>query len=966
MELPSYAYSQAQFRSNGIRTSIELFERSPAHVLAKNQFYAELAQLSAFLREQGAVPEIVLADVGLFGLRLFEGQDYYDETARALLYADGLTLFSRLVGQIVSADTPVQTGLGVCENLGREMTVCSNGIIINLTNNLTRLLGDELPVKAIDTLHAYIIEYLNQHELNSSKVMEIHRVNEMRNYLVDKMWGVPPITDAQFQIFTKEQKKACFNAIAASLTPAHIALAAADECLLVMRVGLAETLGETASPDEFNYTAFHDAVLVLRKMLALRYGELSLHAFFCFDEGEEVAHLRTDPSLIALDILDNQRRNGNLYESYLPQRVHEFYENGQRFQIYHYDMQLAWVEVATGPLAGIRDSLCFHYLEHFPVAELKNAPLLSMLKKCTADDMASSLLKTAPQNLALPLVPVFFQRVLARGVMASYLADKLAQWITLPPHTRVYLFECLLACAAAAEVATLLPHLKLLGPDSDEQMYLRTSLLNPDSEVFTMLSRHFLQQAQLHCANHREVFRALVGVDLFSHSLKTHTLTSVLQVGVSADRISQFLAFMMQLVDRALLSPAGLIAVLTGKNHEGNTSLVMAACLRHSEQFSVILRVLTAATQRRLVLPSEMLGLLAARDRRQHWSVLCWAMSHGDTAMVRELVVGVLEGAGKQYIFDQNTAQEVLLGSPPGALNLALSHGHAETLCVYADLLFEGQQRGHLSPHGLRRILMHGVTKDVFAATETAMDVYISVRDAPEHSPSQRWDQDRQALTLRSDALTAALQGGFVDTLCSYLDLFVRAHELQLISRVGIEPWLRGKLQWALSPAVLDGFRSRPFLTLVQMVDAAYERNLLTISECHRLLGASETGSPALMRAISRPSFDGLFEFAYRLWKLDQRREEKRQAHALKLFYLPPTMRECHDWSYACSPAGLAHLQRDVRAVERIPREQRSEHLQRLQDKFRECRIGLLLTTDQHAAEKEKEWQQLRAQFLAL
>jgi hypothetical protein len=333
------------------------FEQSSQFPLFVYEFMVHLDCIKRFADEHlGDAAHEISRAFDDFGRRLFDPEYAFFGEEKSILYGAGMRSLCQFTRMLTDSALNLPQRKNSVLQLADGVQECAAGAAVNLADAasmLQSMLGGEFHRIRESVATALVIEFHQCLDVSKiSPAYEIHSGTRLRNEMADTL-GFKKIEDplAEHCDYTPTEIEDCRQHVLQHFTPARLAMVLAEEYLEAFRQPIIETLnteplteGQTAVnvSAPFDYLKF-SAQLYTAKEPLKNYGDVNMHSLLTYtDENFSLARLNADPSLVALDILDGQRRNGTVTENYQATTLLKWRHRDKEICVMHHAGQIAW------------------------------------------------------------------------------------------------------------------------------------------------------------------------------------------------------------------------------------------------------------------------------------------------------------------------------------------------------------------------------------------------------------------------------------------------------------------------------------------------------------------------------------------------------------------------------------------------------------------------------------------------
>lgn len=351
--------------------SLSEFVESPEFKQFEREFREHVASIQAFasrhLSETSA--EHVCAAFQQLADRLFDTDYDFFGAGKHTLYGVGKRSLQAFDAHLSNPAIDLAIRQSCLMELASGIQECADGAAGNL-QDATKLfdlaLGspflrarDEVATASINEAYLHLttdgnpieITFLGKHKTVDSipTAYEAHAARSLRNAMAEGL-GMPRLTDPTADLFEfpPESVAYCGRLVAKHLTPARLALNLAEEYLNAVRQAVFTLFGTKGADGMQNPHQIFDRRQIREAASQIEkdrkdYGAIRFESVFTPQDEDGVnVRINTDPALIALDILAQQRRNGFLARAYVPETLAHWRHDGKNISIRQIDGIMAW------------------------------------------------------------------------------------------------------------------------------------------------------------------------------------------------------------------------------------------------------------------------------------------------------------------------------------------------------------------------------------------------------------------------------------------------------------------------------------------------------------------------------------------------------------------------------------------------------------------------------------------------
>ncbi|CAM3475483.1 hypothetical protein BOSP111201_07230 [Bordetella sputigena] len=315
------------------------FCESPVFPQYRDEVRTLLDTLTAFTVHDGMPVDMRAAIADGFN-QLYERRFHtpYVERYAELIDGPGKRTLESICTLIGDASIPLAVRKAAAHNLSENLNVCQGGTLTNLVIAQRDLMMSAGGIRARlwrtkdDCARAVLLETAHEkfHARKEYITAEVHYVNAAWNLLSGE-FGLEPMNDPGAEGLVMGDMaflSLCRGRLLRALTPENLATRLAEECLASFMAS-APAGGRTAPYGEGIPAWFDSALDSILLDLRLGADTLTLHAFVRLDELGQRYRLRTDPTLVAVALLDAIHAQGLM--DHLPQYGGEWLDDdGQR------------------------------------------------------------------------------------------------------------------------------------------------------------------------------------------------------------------------------------------------------------------------------------------------------------------------------------------------------------------------------------------------------------------------------------------------------------------------------------------------------------------------------------------------------------------------------------------------------------------------------------------------------------
>uniref|UniRef100_UPI0039EF086E hypothetical protein n=1 Tax=Bordetella sputigena TaxID=1416810 RepID=UPI0039EF086E len=243
----------------------------------------------------------------------------YDEDYAELIDGPGKRALEAICAMIDDEAIPRHVRHAVVGNLSEGLGACEGGTLSNLLAAQRALIMSSGGVRARfwkmkeDSIRALLHEAVHQKFSGRASYVgrEVHYVNAVWNHLADEfgLEAVPDPRATQIRPFDPRFLDECRRKARAAITPDKLAMRLAEQCLAAFRAGAPD--GALEVPYGVGIPPWFDSALdgILLE-LGLGVDRLTLHAFVQLDEAGQRYRIRTDPTPVAVALLETMHAEG--------------------------------------------------------------------------------------------------------------------------------------------------------------------------------------------------------------------------------------------------------------------------------------------------------------------------------------------------------------------------------------------------------------------------------------------------------------------------------------------------------------------------------------------------------------------------------------------------------------------------------------------------------------------------------
>jgi hypothetical protein len=686
------------------------FEQSLQFAQFKQEFLAHVACVNQFAKDYlGDTEHAVCHAFDELARRLFDTQyDFFAEN-KCTLYGVGKRSLEQLSHLLKDADIDLALRQTCVLQLADGIDKCAAGAAVNLaeaTQTLQAAHGDQFLRIKDEVATALVTEAYR--ELTSGRApitftitlqektilavpneYEIHFATFLRNALAESL-GLQRREDPAPEKceFSSEAIEYCRQYVAQRLTPARLAMALAEEYLQTFLKPIVEAIDPAGAGKHrhmtmlFNYTTWSQRLDDARLPLKA-YGEVSLHSLIrAADPNSKRFRLNTDPTLVALDILNQQRRNGAVTASYIPGEIVDWRYKDADIRIRHLAGQLAW-SVEDGDASPLST-------KHLILVSPKDFPDREDVAKLIIHNVVKN---TLPERLQACLSLEWLSiadtaEVFSRwnpATLSRYLKRHANHMTALNPSQKHAIAKGVIACGSLADLNICVKHgCMLFEPPADAgrlPAFFQIALRRGDILMLTGLLRLLESSMAKNSTIKQQIGAILASADEFdvpalfnvlAQTKRNPALSAYYNIVLGAatskmitsaqlehilaardarnipgltiamknndcEKIGEYGATLMDAHASRLLDGRQFARLLNALDARGASALLQGICDDHEDAIEYYGSIVMAAFTKKILSPAQVLALLSPADGKEEWSYLWYAARIGKTAAVTAL-----------------------------------------------------------------------------------------------------------------------------------------------------------------------------------------------------------------------------------------------------------------------------------------------------------------------------------------
>jgi hypothetical protein len=505
--------------------SISQFQQSPRFVTFKQQFLAHIECIAQFAREHldDAAHEACRA-LHLFANNVFDIDAAYFAGEESILYGEGKRSLEQFCAQLADAGIDLAQRRNCVLQLAEGIQECGADAAVNLaqaTRSLQEMKGGQFLRLKNEVAMALITEAYRQLTTEGKPVgftihlagktidripasYEIHFATSLYNALAESL-GLEKHVDpvAERCGFSSEAVEYSLQYVMQGLKPACLARDLAEQYLCGFRRPVIEVLeqdgGKTARGGRrdphapIDYQKWRGQLDTAKEALK-SYGDISMDSLITPDEQYRTARLHVDSTLVALNILKEQRANGFVEASYRPGTVFDWRHDGARIRIKHLAGELAWaVETDKADQSRSKHLLRIKHLMLISPTDFQGSEKTARLI------VANVIKNTRPEMLQASLSPEWLSMCDTAALFSHWTPAELSCYLkrhathinTLPRFRILSIAKGLVACGSVADLELCVAHGRILFEpplaDAHAPAFFQIALLRGDPLMLAAL-----------------------------------------------------------------------------------------------------------------------------------------------------------------------------------------------------------------------------------------------------------------------------------------------------------------------------------------------------------------------------------------------------------------------------------------------------------------------------------------------
>jgi hypothetical protein len=682
--------------------SISQFQQSPRFATFKQQFLAHIDAIAEFAREHlGDAAHDVCSAFNVFSEKVFDLKKAYFAGEEGILYGEGKRSLEQFSSQLADPAINLAQRRNCVLQLAEGIQECGAGAAVNLaqaTRSLQEIKGNQFHRIKNEVAMALITEAYRQLTTEGKPAgfsihmagktidripaaYEIHFATSLYNALADDL-GLEKHVDplAQRCGFSFEAVEYCRQYVMQGLNPARLARDLAERYLHDFRGPVVEVLeqdggkmargGRRDPHAAIDYRKWRGQLDTAKEALN-SYGDISMYSLLTPDAQYRTAQLHNDATLVALNMLDEQRANGFLEVSYRPRTLLNWRHAGVNIRIRHLAGELAWaVEKGEEKLLRIKHLMLLSPTDFLGSEKLARLIVANVIKN-TRPEMLQACL--SPEWLSMADTAALFSQWTPEA-LSCYLKRHATHIVTLPRFRILSIAKGLVARGSVADLELCVERGNILFEPP------RTDLHTPE----------FFQIALLR-----------------GDPLMLASLVKQLEEGMLiSSRIKQQLA-----------------AILASVNEQGAPALFEIFCRRKPNPLlSLYYNMVVRAAIDRLITPEQLATILAAKNSRQT-PALTILMKHNDGEKIKDFGV-LLMNAHTHGVLDREQFRTLLGAATAGqvpAILLAVDNECADAIMAFGGIVVAAHENGMHDRSGVFSLL-EGQIADGWSALRYAAD----------------------------------------------------------------------------------------------------------------------------------------------------------------------------------------------------------------------------------------------------
>ncbi|KVN39614.1 hypothetical protein WJ64_03110 [Burkholderia ubonensis] len=636
---------------------------------------------------------------------MFEPSHEYYSTTRDVLYGAGKQSLDQFCRLLLDDKIPFDTRKAAIEELALGLVVCGPGSATNLALASRNLMLAAGGIRAASweakeqLVRAHIMDFVRANHSNEMDYAEweIHYHNAYANHVAGRL-GLPHSEDVFMKALhlSDAQLERCADFVLPKATPGRLAMMMAGQFLSEVSEQLSQALKIPVHQLHAGFFYDSEAIEMTMSSLANKYGEgtCKLQSLLESDlDNFGQCRLHADPALLALDMLEAQRKEGLIDQAYQSQLILGWYAP-DRVEIHQYDDQLVWATNQSQPeLLG---------LSHLSKLKSFGQPLAPELREAIVQqvchhEQTADLQRLPPQWLGGPSIELLlgkFDDAQCRAYFRSHESDfkplqvfRLASVIVQQGRMGL-----------VGDICKWLPPLEILKQWTQEvhgESRLGNALDVGNAKVvktldailqLAMKNRHFAARINIY-----DMLRACGRTGdpgLHSAMLGGHTeaTRAFLDMVMKADEIGHF-------------DPEQISALLAAKDSHGTPALYRAMQNGRDGTVSAFVDAAVAAYGRGALTNEDFVDLMVAHLPGESMPGLFVALEEGHTRCVEAFAQGLVSARAQNRITAEhfvNLMTAKVEGGPPG-LYAALRKGQMGTVNAFIEAAIESRLTGGIN-----------------------------------------------------------------------------------------------------------------------------------------------------------------------------------------------------------------------------------------------------------------------------
>lgn len=856
--LPRTSYSGQT--SGGQRQTFAEFRQSSVFAEVRDQFVDRLEELAGFARNwQLGDAARIEQQMNVVKAHLLDHDGSYFGDYQAQLFGFGKRSLDAFCARLSDEQSPLASRVTALRNLVDNITVCGPRMASELAQALGTLErscgGIQASARqAQETMIEAHLQHFVRHTFGGTPDQEVW-LQSMESHYVDqfkRLMGLPGARNLPNDPFmgdaaiSEMQTNACMQTIASEITPCTVAQHMAEQCMQ----GIRETLARELKLDADGAPDLSDPIhfMVLERAIGQaceRFGNVNSHSVVQTDDDGNPIRLRSDCTLIALDLLDTMHKTG-LVDLLEPETILGWKEGRIRYAVQQVGQRLCYVneesgEAGAGRSSGTRNSIGVKELRrldgamacatHGALSRSLNSQVGPFRLLLAEAAIASDDLEHLRELPAAWLGNTHLcERFLARMGPANALT-----WLSGQPQPMPIETQDSLAVAASRagqqEVLLLLSPPRNDPADARAQWQRREgaaclsqALHEGDAQVLKTWIDLLIQAAP--ALQRRHVFGALQA----SNAAGLPGLNRALQSGHAAT-VRTFNEGVLRAHEAGSLDAGQIENLLAARRPaDGVSGLMLAMQNGHAEAVQAVIDSLLSAHSRNCLDAAQAAQLLTATRTADGISGLMLAMQNGHAEATKVLMQGIIR-ARQAGILDPLQVEQSLEArrhnGAPGLL-LALQNGHADVVRAFVAGILQAEQARCLDGRQVAKLLtarrpdgvpglMFALENGHTAAVQACTAGMLQCGQAGHLDPRQTAELLSAKRADGVSGLMLALHAGHAPAVKAFVDAVIQACHCGCIAPDQIAPLLAARrVQDAAETSGLVMARANGHLEAVQ------------------------------------------------------------------------------------------------------------------------------------------------------